>query len=335
MAGNSPESTPVRVGIGGIVIGTTRVIAWAALLGLTALLVRAEVERPTLPRGVIAYTDLVYQRDGDRRARLDIYTPAGARPVRGWPAVLAIHGGGWRGGSKRDYGQMAAALVEHGYVVVAVDYRLSRPGAPSWPANCDDLRAAVRWLRGHAAGYGVDPDRIAVMGASAGGHLAALLATCPEGPSSSSMPHPAIPASAAKPPAISARVQAVIDFYGPSDLPALAAESPPAGRSLALHLGGGPDEVPDRYEAASPARHVTRDTPPMLLIHGAHDWLVPLDQSRRLSAALAAEGVPHRLIVVEGAPHGFDFRVGSRDLLPEILAFLQSAWNVSCGASAL
>jgi len=299
------------------------VIAWAALLGVTGLLVRAEVERPTLPRGVVAYTDLVYQRDGDRRARLDIYTPAGALPARGRPAVLAIHGGGWRGGSKRGYGPMAAALVEHGYVVVAVDYRLSRPGAPSWPANSDDLRAAVRWLRGHAAVYGVDPNRIAVMGASAGGHLAALLATCPEGPSPGSEPRPAI----------SARVQAVIDFYGPSDLPALAAESPYAGAALALYLGGGPDDVPDRYEAASPARHVTRDTPPMLLIHGTDDWNVPLDQSRRLSAALAAEGVRHRLIIVEGARHGFDFQVGSRDLLPEVLAFLQSVWNVSSGAS--
>jgi acetyl esterase/lipase len=302
-----------------------RVIAWGALLGVAGLLVRAEVERPTLPRGVVAYTDLVYRRDGDHRARLDIYARAGPVPARGRPAVLAIHGGGWRGGSKHDYGPMAGALVEHGYVVVAVDYRLSRPGAPSWPANRDDLRAAVRWVRGHAAAYGVDPNRIAVMGASAGGHLAALIATCPEGPS---------PGAAASP-AISARVQAVIDFYGPSDLSALAAGSPHARPSLTLYLGGGPDAVPDRYEAASPARHVTPDTPPTLLIHGADDWLVPLDQSRRLAAALHAAGVHHRLIVVEGARHGFGFQVGSRDLLPEVLAFLQSAWNASSGAGTI
>ena len=229
---------------------------------------------------------------------------------------------------------MAAALVEHGYVVVAADYRLSRPGAPSWPANIDDLRAGCPLLAGMPRTYSVDPDRIAVMGASAGGHLAALLATCPEGPSPGSGPGPAAADSAPGSPAISAQVQAVIDFYGPSDLPALAAESQYAGPSLALYLGGGPGDVPDRYVAASPARHVTRDTPPMLLIHGTDDWLVPLDQSRRLSAALAAKGVRNRLIVVDGTAHGFEFQVGPRDLLPEILAFLQSAWNASSGGTA-
>ncbi len=333
MAGNSQRPAPVWAGMGGIVIGTLRVIAWGALLGVTGLLVRAEVERPTLPRGVVAYTDLIYQGEGKQRLRLDVYTPAAAPPVQGRPAVLAIHGGGWRGGSKRGYGQTAAALVEHGYVVVAADYRLSRPGSPSWPANLEDLRAAVRWVRGHATVYGVDPDRIAVMGASAGGHLAALLAVCPDDPPGSER-RSAVGASAARRPAVSARVQAVIDFYGPSDLAALAAGSKPAGASLALFLGGGPNDVPDRYKAASPALHVTRAAPPMLLIHGVDDWLVPRDQSRRLSAALASEGVPHRLIEVEGASHGFDFQVGSRDLLPEILAFLESAWNVSSDTSA-
>src|SRR5260370_39607439 len=88
-----------------------RVLAWGALLGATGLLVRAEVERPPLPGGVVAYTDLVYRRDGDRRARLDGYVPDPSPPPHGRPAVLAIHGGGWRGGNKTAYGRMAAALA--------------------------------------------------------------------------------------------------------------------------------------------------------------------------------------------------------------------------------
>jgi acetyl esterase/lipase len=214
---------------------------------------------------------------------------------------------------------MAAALAEHGYVVVAIDYALSRPSVPSWPANLEDLREAVRWVRRHAADYGVDPDRIAAMGASAGGHLAALLGAFPD----------ASPGTTAQ----SARVQAVIDFYGPSDLGALAAASPRARGSLKLYLGGTPQDFPERYAAASPVRHLGRDSPPMLLIHGDDDRLVPLEQSQRLAAALEATGVRHELIVLPGLRHGFDFLAGSRDLLPDILAFLESAWNVSPGTS--
>jgi acetyl esterase/lipase len=272
---------------------------------------------------VSADTDLVYRRVGERRVRLDLYKPRGAPPPGGRPAVIALHGGGWRGGSKTPYGRMAAALAERGYVVAAVDYQVSRPGAPSWPANLEDVRAAVRWLRRHASDHGVDPNRIAALGASAGGHLAALLGALPDGP-------PPPPDGATT----SARVQAVIDFYGPSDLPALAEPNAPARDSVALYLGGTPSEVPDCYELASPVRHVSPDDPPMLLIHGDDDQRVPVDQSRRLARALAAAGVPHRLIVIAGARHGFDFQVGDRDLLPEILAFLESAWNVKSGTSA-
>jgi acetyl esterase/lipase len=298
------------------------VLAWAALLGATGLLVRGEVARDPLPRDVVAYTDLVYRHDRGRTERLDVYVPTQTPPPGGWPAVLAIHGGGWRGGSKRGYGQTAASLVKHGYVVVAVDYALSAPGAPSWPASLEDLRAAVRWLRRNASVYHVDPNRVAALGASAGAHLAALLATSPDGPARTSE----IPTSA--------RLQAVIDFYGPTDLAALAEANEAAGASLALFLGGGPRDVPDRYAAASPVRHVTRDTPPVLLIHGDADLHVPLDQSRRLAAALNAAGVPHQLTVVPGARHGFDFHIGRRDLLPDILAFLESAWNVNSGVNA-
>jgi dipeptidyl aminopeptidase/acylaminoacyl peptidase len=106
-----------------------------------------------------------------------------------------------------------------------------------------------------------------------------------------------------------------------------------AERAVTLFLGGTPAALPDRYEAASPLRHVTADDPPMLLIHGDDDLLVPPDQSQSLASTLESAGVPHRLILVPGARHGFDFQVGSLDLLPEILAFLESIWNAKSGTN--
>ena len=308
-------------------IRTARIAAWAALIVATGYLVKAEAQRPELPDGVEAHRDILYRSEGDRPSRLDVYLPKTAPPKGGWPALVAVHGGGWRGGSKTGYGKMAARFAQHGYVVVAVDYRLSRPGAPSWPGNFDDVREAVRWLRRHAADYHVDPNRIAAMGASAGGHLVALLGTYPDLPvAKDGLPRTVEPLPAD---ATSARVQAVVDFYGPTDLRVLAGGRARAGGPVALFLGGTIDEFPGRYEAASPVSHVSRDDPPVLLIHGTDDALVPLDQSRRLVSALEGAGVPNRLIVVEGAKHGFGLAVAERDLLPEILAFLDKVWNPS------
>jgi len=288
-------------------------------------LVHAEVQRPEIPDGVEATIDIVYRREGDREAKLDVYVPIAEAPAGGRPAILAIHGGGWRGGGKTDFGRMAARLARHDYVVVSVDYLLSRPGSPSWPANFEDVREAVRWVRLHADDYGIDPDRIVAMGASAGGHLSALLGTYPDGPvAAEGLPQAGTPATDK---AVSARVQAVIDLYGPTDLRELIGSREQTGGPLHLFLGGGPDLFPGRFEAASPVRHVSSDDPPMLLIHGADDPLVPVAQSEALASALKAAGVTHRLIVVEGARHGFGLEVGGRDLVPEVIAFLDVAWK--------
>jgi acetyl esterase/lipase len=286
-------------------VGAARALAWLALLGVTGWLVRAEVTRPELPRGVRVVADLVYRSDGGRRARLDVYLPAGPAPPGGRPALLALHGGGWRGGGKEEYGRSLARLVERGLVVVAVDYRLSRPGAPSWPGILDDVRAAARWVNRHANEFGIDPGRVAALGASAGGHLALLLAV-------DDRPAP---------------VRAVIDFYAPTDLPALAAADTGAGRSLGLFLGGAPGQVPGRYEAASPLRRVRPGAPPVLILHGDDDILVPPAQSQALAEALERAGVPHRLVIVAGARHGFGLEAAGRDLVPEILRFLDDTWG--------
>ena len=273
--------------------------------------------------GVSLSEGRVYRTAGSRRETLDIYSPSkssrGSGSERLRPAVLAIHGGSWNGGSttayRYDSQKVVVRLAQRGLVVFAINYRLARPGSPSWPVALDDLREAVRWLRRHSGEFGIDPGRIAVMGQSAGGHLASLLATLPgeNGPDG-----------------VSPRVQAVVSFYGPSDLPALTTSRHLAHEPARLFLGDTASGPFDGAAEASPIEYVTPDDPAMLLIHGTDDAWVPLDQSVRMSKALDRAGVPHRLIVVDGARHGFETMLKEptdRDLLPEILAFLERAWK--------
>jgi acetyl esterase/lipase len=276
--------------------------------------------------GVSPREGQVYYTAGPRPLTLDVYLPAGAAipvpPDRRHAVVLVIHGGSWCGGSKTAYRNddprnTIVRLVQHGFVVVAVDYTLARPGAPSWPRVIDELREAVRWVRRRAAEYHADPDRIAVIGQSSGAHLAALLGALPDEKG---------------PDGVSSRVQAVVSFYGPSDLAHLAAGRGLPHEPIHTFLGGSGAEAASPIANASPVYHVSHDAPPMLLLHGTDDAWVPLEQSELLAESLARAGVPHRLIVVEGARHGFEAWAGAqRDYLPEIFAFLESVWNVSIG----
>jgi acetyl esterase/lipase len=298
-------------------------------LGLVCLTVWAWRTPPIADRpdwealGVSLTEGRVYRTSDARELTLDVYRPvptlnaSGADRPR--PAVLAIHGGSWNGGSmsayRYDAQNAAVRLAQHGMVVFAIDYRLARPGSPSWPAVVDDLREAVRWVRRHSREFRVDPDRIAAMGQSSGGLLALLLATCPEEKG---------------PDGVSSRVQAVVTFYAPSDLPGLLRSRHLAHEPARAFLGGSDSGLSGRAAEASPIEHVTPDDPPTLLIHGTDDAWVPLDQSMRMSEALDRAGVPIRLIVVNGARHGFECQLEepvNRDLLPEILAFLESAWS--------
>lgn len=293
-------------------LNVVRAATWFVLLGATAVLVHAEGARSRPRRGIAAHADLVYRAVEGREARLDLYLPEGPAPRGGRPAVIAIHGGGWRGGSKSDVKGMALQLAEHGYVVAAIDYRLSRPGRPSWPTNFEDCREAVRWLRRHAADYQVDPRRIVALGVSAGGHLAALLGTHPDDPNAET----------------SAQVQAVVDFYGPIDLAGTATSQSLPSTPVALMLGENHTAHPRRARAASPLAYVSPSAPPTLLIHGRDDELIPVEQSEALAAALDHAGVSNQLLIVDGAAHGFGFHVAERDILPDVLAFLDAAWNV-------
>ncbi len=281
------------------------VLAWVALAVGTGWLVRGEDPQPDLPPGIQTTLHNLYRNDGGRLVYLDIYAPAGPVPNGGWPALLAIHGGGWRGGSRAEYGRSVAELAAHGLVVVAIDYQLSRPGKPSWPENLDDVRHALGWVRGHAARLGIDRDRVAVMGASAGGHLALMLGLT----------------------AKTSEVSAVIDFCGPSDLSLLAQKGSAAAGSGVLMLGAGPEEMPGRYTEASPIARIGPDAPPVLIFHGGDDALVPISQSQILADGLRQAGVFCKFEVVSGARHGFGLRAGGRVLIPEILAFLREVWD--------
>jgi acetyl esterase/lipase len=207
-------------------------------------------------------------------------------------------------------------LAQQGLVVFAADYRLARPDRATGPRAVDELRSTVRWIRRHAREFGVDPERIAALGQSAGGHLASLLGTLPDQKG---------------PDGVSARVQAVVCFYGPSDLERLMKQRQLRYEPVRVFLGAAATENRDTLDQNSPINHVTSDDAPMLLLHGTDDLWVPQDQSVRMAHALKLARVNHQLIIVEHARHGFEAWVNyprTRDLLPEILAFLTSVWNV-------
>jgi acetyl esterase/lipase len=265
-------------------------------------------------RTILRVPDLRYGEVlGFRPLELDLYVPAGLEgPV---PVVVYVHGGGWQRGSRRDppplldadfYDQIAAQDL----AVAAVDYRLS--GEARFPAPLQDVRAAVGWVRDHAAAYGLDPGRVFLWGDSAGGHLALLAALTGS--------------------AVGAAVGAVVAWFPVTDLVGMAFDLAEAGRipdpgpdSREARLLGAPAaSVPDLARQASPVAHVRADAPPVLLMHGTADDLVPAAQSIRLAEALDRAGARVELELVPGASH---FWKGTGDIAAIIarsVAFLRA-----------
>jgi acetyl esterase/lipase len=263
-----------------------------------------------LPEGTKVLRDLAYVPGGHARQKLDLYLPAtGSR----WPLVVAIHGGAFRMGSKEN--EPAGAFVSRGFAMAAINYRLSQHAV--FPAQIEDCKAAVRWLRANAAQHGYDPDRIASYGASAGGHLAAMLGTAGDVNAFD------VGVNAA----VSSRVQAVVDFFGPTDFLQMDAHRPSAQAmvhdtpdSPESQLVGGPiRDNPEKVARANPTTYVTPDDPPFLIVHGDADLLVPHHQSELLEAALRKGGVQVRLVTVPGGPHGGET---VKQGLPRALDFL-------------
>lgn len=243
-----------------------------------------------LPAGVRVERDLEYAKVDNKPLKLDIYRSS--EHTGNAPLVVWVHGGGWSKGSKDNC--PAAWLAAHGYVVASIQYRLS--DVAKWPAQIDDCRAAIRWLRKNAEQYGIDSESVGAWGASAGGHLVSMLAVT-EPPADE---------------AVSSRVKAVCDFFGPSDLLTQPKNVPGPGKTdadlaasnSAKLLGGIPRDIPDKANAASPLHHVSSGDVPFLIVHGSKDDVVPLDQSQRLQAKLEMAGVSAELFVIDGAGHG-------------------------------
>ena len=248
------------------------------------------------PPGIAVAHDVVFGKGGDRDLHAELAYPA--NPVAPLPAVIYVHGGGWVGGSQKQ--SPIIMLAKAGYFAASIEYRLST--VAKWPAQIQDCKLGVRWLRANAARYHVNPDRIGVWGESAGGHLVACLGTMAE--------VKAYEGDGGYP-AVSSAVQAVVDFYGPTDFTHPGNYSPQAIQFTDELFGVPQDQNPNLWKSGSPLAYVKAGDPPMLLVHGDADTLVPLAQSTVFDAALTQAGVPHQLIIVKNAGHGFNHPAGT------------------------
>lgn len=268
---------------------------------------------PPAPDGTVVERDVAYLSPG-RKEKLDLYLPADRPKAARSPAVVIIHGGGWSGGDKsssREF-NIGTTLAKAGYVCASVEYL--KEGAGRWPTNLYDCKNAVRFLRANAKLYQVDGDHIGVIGGSAGGHLALMVAytsgvkgLTPEAPY----------------PGVSDRVQACVDMYGVTDLltrQATDTDGTPNGKLRDAGLFSDKrEESSDKWKLASPVCHVSRTCPPTLILHGLADTTVDREQSMELDRKLSEQGVERRLILIPGVGHTFDLQQWQRKPLPQDL----------------
>jgi acetyl esterase/lipase len=250
------------------------------------------------PKGTVTYSNISYIKDADKKYLLDIYLRAGTK--NNLPLIVWIHGGAWMMNDKyADMGYMTNTVkgfIDSGYALASIDYRHSTTAI--FPAQIQDCNAAVEFLYQHAAEYKLDKNRIAVIGFSAGGHLASLLAL------SNNNSIKDFYRDGVKP---SFKIKCALDFYGPSDLLMLASNPDTSINNMrnpvAILLGAMQTDRPDLAKRASPVTYVDKNDPPFLIIQGEKDESVPNTQSKVLSAWLTLAGVKNQLIMVAGAPH--------------------------------
>lgn len=273
---------------------------------------------PDVPVGTIL-RNLTFCTGGGSDLALDLYFP----PVRSAsrPVAVFVHGGVWTSGSKEEAGERWLALlrpplVARGFVVASIEYRL----APDhrWPAQIEDAKCAVRFLRANAATYGIRPDRIGAWGSSAGAHLALLLGVTDPGVGFE---------GSGGWPGVSSRVQAVVDLYGPADL--TSDDWPVWQRTVFPVVFGAADPTSPVLAQASPLTHVSPDDPPHLIIHGDGDEVVAFAQSQALFDQLRQAGVEAELVVVAGGRHGLNPNTGPIDpseseIIQRIVAFFET-----------
>ncbi|MGD0582607.1 MAG: alpha/beta hydrolase [Bacteroidales bacterium] len=264
------------------------------------------------PKGTILHGNVRYNNDTLPKHLLDIYLPANANGKL--PLVILVHGGGWLSNDKyADMGYMKktiSEIISNGFALASIDYRFSTQAV--FPAQIQDCNRAISFLYDNADKYGFDKNRFAVMGFSAGGHLASLVGLSKNNNVSSFF----MPGTSR-----SFSFKAVVDFYGPAELilfPGRSDEKSPE----ALLIGATPLSRPDLAKAASPVTYVDKDDPPFLIIHGEKDELVSPDQSRLLSAWLKVAGVENELVFVKDAPH-FGVMFDSDEVRKKVIDFLR------------
>lgn len=241
-----------------------------------------------VPEGVVAHEDLIYAKGGSRDLKLDLYAPKGDGP---FPAVLVVHGGGWTSGNKEAFRPIAQQLAARGFVAVTNEYRLA--GEAQFPGAVEDCKAAVRWLRAHAAEYHIDVNRIGGVGGSAGGHLIGMVATTAdtrlfEGSGGSAEQ--------------SSALRAAVLMGAGVDQATRAKETPKPISSQLIFFGGTLADKGDVYVAASPITHLSKATPPLLFLEGEFD--TPGERYIEMRKKLDALGIPNRLVVIQRGKHG-------------------------------
>ena len=274
-----------------------------------------------LPNDVKVERDLPYVVNGHQRQKLDLYywdkniskTPKEPGPR---PLVIWIHGGGWRAGSKNNC--PATFLLHHGFNVASINYRLS--GHAISPAQIQDCKAAIRWLKTNAKKFGINAYQIGVWGSSAGGHLSALVGTSGNIKEFELGDGSDVSASS---------VQAVCDWFGPTDLLKMNEQ---AGKDGVLNhdskdspesklIGGPIQKNREKANSINPIKYISKDDPPFLIMHGENDRLVPVQQSQMLHDALKRADVDSTLMIIKNAGHGNGF--DRNTLHPKIAAFFK------------
>jgi len=268
-----------------------RIALWsAAVFALVALLLLVAAPRDSA--ALTVERDVVYGTAQGTPLLLDLAMPkTGNGP---FPVVVFLHGGGWSEGNRQEMNHFIEGVAGLGYVGVTVAYRLVP--AARFPAQLEDCKAAVRWLRANAAKYRINPKRIGVVGFSAGGHLASMLGVTGKNDGLE---------GAGGNPDQSSRVQAVVSFFGLTDFSTRDWPRDLENGVIEPFLGGSFANHADEYRRASPITYVTSDAPPFLFFHGSEDKLVPVDQSKRLGEKLRNAGVFAEVNVLEGEGHGF------------------------------
>jgi acetyl esterase/lipase len=272
--------------------GVSQAFALAILLASVGNINAQNAAKLVVPENVIFEPNIEYSNPDGQHLQLDLARPKSDAPPR--PAIVCIHGGGFRAGTRQGYDSLCLRLAQQGYVAVTVSYRL----APKFqfPAAIHDVKAAVRWLRANANQYGIAPERIGVMGGSAGGHLAQFLGVTGDVNQFDGI--------TGNPEQLS-RVSCVVNYYGPSDFTKSYGKSVDAAEVLPLWLGGNLEQARQKHIIASPLYWVTPNAAPTLCIHGTDDKYVNHEQAVWLIDKLKAAGVEAELLTLEGAGHGF------------------------------